>query len=301
MIEGVQYFPQTEPARLRGGGQGPWCCRPGWQRSGYSRMLTWFDRSGKQARCGGTAALVAKPGFRPMERRVALEQTDHDGRHVDVWTHNLASDASHAAPFGPGIEEASHLEPRWEAGAFTSSDDTLFFSLYLTSADGAGTSGEGSSTSKANSQTAWDWSRDGKYVLTAQGRRAVVHDNGRPAAAARWSRNRGRCATPSFPPTASSWLTLRMKLATRRFLFLLFPHSTANGRCRAAPEARSPAGAVTAKNFSISRPTVEIMNRRQISRPVPAFRFRRGPRHCFLTSPQPPVSALHFFSYDVNG
>jgi hypothetical protein len=57
-------------------------------KGGSISQLTWYDRSGKQS---GT---VRMPGsynnvrLSPDGRRVATDQTDADGRNIDVWIHN---------------------------------------------------------------------------------------------------------------------------------------------------------------------------------------------------------------------
>jgi eukaryotic-like serine/threonine-protein kinase len=290
--DAVQYFPQTNYAAFAVSGN-VLVAQTGAGKGAAPSQLTWFDRRGKPLGTVGPLALVANPKLSPDQRRVVVDQTDMDGRHVNVWTYDLSSDASTRLTFGLGLEEV----PIWSPDAkqvLYSSDDTLFFSLYLTNADGSGTS-EKVLDLKSQYQTAWDWSRDGKYVLTRkdgelwymttadrqphplvqkpwQVRNAQFSPDGKFVAYASDETGNSEIFVSPFPAFDSKWQVSRGAGGEE-------PRWRSDGRelFYLAPDRKLIAVDIkTSPSFQVGVPT-----------PL------------FLTSPQPPVSALHFFSYDL--
>jgi Tol biopolymer transport system component len=130
-------------------------------------QLAWFDRSGKPA---GT---VAQPGWyanvrlSPDGRRVAADQTDPDGRNIDVWVHELSRGTVTRLTFDPALDQT----PVWSADSqkvLFSSNRGGTFALYLKNADGSGSEQQLVDYGGALAN-AWDWSHDGKYVLVRKG------------------------------------------------------------------------------------------------------------------------------------
>ena len=165
--DAVQYFPQTNfavfdatantlVAQTRAG--------KGANRS----QLTWFDRHGKQMGIVGPSELVSNPKLSPDGKRVAVDQIDTDGRHVNIWIHDLNSDVASRLGFGPWLEQVTVWSPDGKQVIYTA-NEKLFFSLYRKKADGSG-SAEIFSDLGTPQQTPWDWSRDGKYVLARKDR-----------------------------------------------------------------------------------------------------------------------------------
>jgi eukaryotic-like serine/threonine-protein kinase len=109
LSDGVQYFPQTDLAVFSVTGSGPLVLQAG--KGVDKSQLTWFDRSGKRLGSVGPPGTFANPAISPDGRRVALEQTDADGRHVDIWTSDLASNAMTRLTFGPGLNEGPVWSP----------------------------------------------------------------------------------------------------------------------------------------------------------------------------------------------
>ncbi len=127
-------------------------------------QLTWFDRSGKPT---GAVAMPGSYGnvrLSPDGHRVAVDQINQEGRNVDVWIHELARGAMTRLTFDP----SPHQSPIWSPDGrkiLFSSNRKLGSQLYLMNADGSGSEGEVADLGAVAPVNAWDWSRDGKYVL----------------------------------------------------------------------------------------------------------------------------------------
>ena len=139
-------------------------------KGGSLSQLTWFDRSGKPA---GT---VGKPGsyfnvrLSPNGRRVAADQTDPNLRGGDIWIHEPGRGGSTRLTFDP----SSNVTPIWSPDGrqilFSSNRGISSGALYLKNADGSGPEEELANTgADALLPSAWDWSRDGKYILFSKG------------------------------------------------------------------------------------------------------------------------------------
>lgn len=130
-------------------------------------QLAWFDRSGKPAGTVGQPGWYDNVRLSPDGRRVATDQTDPDGRNVDVWVHELSRSTITRLTFDPALDQT----PVWKIDSqkvlYTSNRDGNF-DLYLKNADGSGPEkllvGYGGALANA-----WDWSHDGKYVLVRKG------------------------------------------------------------------------------------------------------------------------------------
>jgi serine/threonine protein kinase len=157
----VQYFPQTDLALFGVAGKAILIAQTG--KGGDKSQLTWFNRNGEPVGTIGTPGAFANPRISPDGRRVAFEQTDSDGRHVDIWIHELANNATARLTFGPGLIEVPVWSPDGKQIVYGSSQK-LYFSLYQKNADGSG-SGQEIADLGGQQQGVWDWSRDGKYVL----------------------------------------------------------------------------------------------------------------------------------------
>ena len=159
--DGVQYFPQTDLAVFDVAGKEILAVQTG--KGAAKSQLTWFDRNGRQLGAVGQAAPVSNPGLSPDGRRVAIDQTDGDGRLQNVWIHELASNAFTRLTFSPGLNQ----DPVWSSDgkriAYTGSQK-LNFTLYEKNADGSGSEHEIADLGVPQ-EGPWDWSRDGKYLL----------------------------------------------------------------------------------------------------------------------------------------
>ena len=161
----VLFFPQVMRAVFAASGANIVVAQTG--KGAHLSQLTWYDRSGKQV---GT---VGKPGWYNNlhlsldGHRVATDETDPDGRNIDIWVHEPARDATTRLTFDPALDQTPVWAPDGKTILF-SSNRGLNFRLYLKNADGSGTEAEVASAGFTLFNP-WHWSRDGKYVLLRKG------------------------------------------------------------------------------------------------------------------------------------
>ncbi len=289
--DAVQYFPQVNFASFAVSGS-VLVSQTGGGKGAAPSQLTWFDRAGKKLGTVGPLALVANPKLSPDQRRVAVDQTDIDGRHVNPWIYEVSSSDSSRLSYGTGLDEVPIWSPDGKRIIFAANDD-LVFRLYTQNADGSGTA-ERILDLDSPYQSPWDWSRDGKYLLARkegelwymttadrqahpvvqkpwQIRNAQFSPDGKFVAYASDETGNPEIFVSPFPTFDGKWQVSRGGGEEPRWrgdgkeLFYL------------APDRK-----LIAVDIKTS-PTFEVGS------PVPLF----------STSPQPPVSALHFFSYDV--
>ncbi|MBZ5547140.1 MAG: serine/threonine-protein kinase [Acidobacteriia bacterium] len=165
--DAVQYFPQTNFAVFDAAGK-TLVAQTRAGKGANKSQLTWFDRHGKQVGLVGPQELVSNPKLSPDGKRVAVDQIDTDGRHVNIWVHELNSDAASRLGFGPWLEQVTVWSPDGKQVIYTS-NEKLFFSLYIKNADGSG-SAQNMIDLGTPQQGPWDWSRDGKYILLRKDR-----------------------------------------------------------------------------------------------------------------------------------
>ena len=157
----VQYFPQTDLALFGVASNGTLVVQTG--KGAAKSQFTWFDRNGRPAGTVGTPGLLANPVLSADGRRVAFDQTDSDGRLINIWIHELANDAVTRLTFGRGLEQQPIWSPDGKRIAF-SSNQKLYFGLYQKNADGSGDEQEIVELNVYNAGP-WHWSRDGKFML----------------------------------------------------------------------------------------------------------------------------------------
>jgi eukaryotic-like serine/threonine-protein kinase len=126
-------------------------------------QLTWFDRSGKRAGNAGISGTYNTVRLSPDGSRAATSQTDPEGRNVDIWILQSARGVTTRLTFGPAFHQAPIWSPDGKQILF-SLVRRLSNQLYLKNADGSG-SEEKVFDPGHMTANAWDWSRDGKYVL----------------------------------------------------------------------------------------------------------------------------------------
>jgi Tol biopolymer transport system component len=157
----VQYFPQTDLALFGVAGKEALVTQTG--RGADKSQLTWFNRNGGTTGAIGTPGAFANPCISQDGRRLAFEQTDRDGRHIDIWIHELATNGTTRFTFGPGLNEIPVWSPDGKRIVYGSSRK-INFSMYQKNADGSG-SEHAIADLGGQAEGVWDWSRDDRYVL----------------------------------------------------------------------------------------------------------------------------------------
>jgi serine/threonine protein kinase/Tol biopolymer transport system component len=131
-------------------------------------QLNWFERTGASAGTVGMPASYDNVHLSPDGRRVATDQTDPDGRNIDVWVHEPAWGATTRLTFDPALDQTPVWSPDGKQILFASTR-RVGFRLYLKNADGSGPDEEVGDLGAGLLVNAWDWSRDGKNVLVRKG------------------------------------------------------------------------------------------------------------------------------------
>src|SRR5216684_170691 len=128
-------------------------------------QLTWFDRSGRPAGTIGVPESFNNVRLSPDGHRVAEDQTDTDGRNIDIWIREPIRGATARLTFDPSLDQT----PIWSSDGkkilFASNRKQLGFQLYVKNADGSGSDEEVANFGPGLQVSPWDWSRDTKYVL----------------------------------------------------------------------------------------------------------------------------------------
>jgi eukaryotic-like serine/threonine-protein kinase len=289
--DAVQYFPQINLAVFAVVGK-TLVAQIGAGKGANTSQLIWFDRHGKQLSSVGPPALVANPKISPDGRRVAVDQTDTDGRHVNIWIHDLTSDAPARLGFGPWLEQVTVWSPDGKQVVYTS-NEKLFFSLYSKNSDGSG-SAENILDLRTPQEGPWDWSHDGKYLLVRKERElwymTMPDRQAHPLLQSQWYiRNAQFSPDGKFVAYASS--------ETGKWEVYVSPFPGFGSKWPVSRNGgEEPRWRRDGKELFYLAPDGKLM----------AVDVRTGtgfesgsPVALFLTHPQQPISAMDFFSYDV--
>ncbi len=129
--------------------------------------LTWFDRNGKAQGKLSTPAWYYNVRFSPDGRKVAVDQTDPDGKNTDIYVHDLERDAVTRLTFEPSLDQSAVWSQDGRKIVFSSNRQGPF-RMYTKNADGTG-SEDLISDQGTQLLNPWDWSHDGKYILFRKG------------------------------------------------------------------------------------------------------------------------------------
>jgi len=160
----VLYFPSVDRAVFSVSGGEVLVTQTG--KGGSISQLTWFDRSGKLVGVVGASGSYNNVRLSPDGRRVATDQTDPDGRKIDIWVHEPARSARTRLTFDPGVDQTPIWSPDGKQILF-GSNRKIGFQLILKNADGSGS--EEQVADPGGVVNVWDWSHDGKYILFGKG------------------------------------------------------------------------------------------------------------------------------------
>ena len=164
IFEGVQYFPATQLAVFAVSGPGTLVAQTG--RGVDKSQLAWFDRSGKRLGDLGPPGHYGNPALSPDGRRLAFEQTEPDGRHVDIWIRDLGGDAAARITFNQGLNEQAVWSRDGKKLAFSNNADAGW-GLSQKNADGSGDE-QRVLPPPGGRIMFWDWAPDGKSRLVGK-------------------------------------------------------------------------------------------------------------------------------------
>src|SRR5262249_51808801 len=134
-------------------------------KGAYLSQLTWFDRDGREAGTMGSPGWYNNLNLSPNGTLVTFDQTDPDGRNVDVWVYDPSRQTSKRLTFDPSLDQAPVWSPDGKHVIFGSNREHLTFRLYIKNADGSGADKVLAEFPVGGLVNAWDWSQDGKYIL----------------------------------------------------------------------------------------------------------------------------------------
>jgi serine/threonine protein kinase/Tol biopolymer transport system component len=257
--------------------------------------LTWFDRSGKSAGTIGIPGSFGNVRLSSDGRRVAVDQTDPDGRRVDIWIHESTQGAATRLTFDPSGHQAPIWSPDGKQIVF-SANRTLGFRLYLKNADGSGSEEELPDLGSAAQANAWDWSRNGKYVLVKRSNElwylSWPERIAKPLLQAKWT-----VQSAQFSPDGRWIAYASNETGSMEVYVSSFPIGAGKWQVSSAG-GQEPRWRQDGKELFYLSGEGKMM-----AVPVKmGAGFEAGsPVTLFQTHRRQPISALHFFSYDVSG
>jgi Tol biopolymer transport system component len=160
----IQYLVQIDQGLFDAASNGTLIMETG--KSGTESQLTWFDHTGKKLESVGGIGSFANPSLSPDGTRVAYDQASPGGREIGVWVHDLTTDAATRLTLSASLNQVAVWSPDGKKLVFTS-NRTVFNRMFVKNADGSGPEEEitNPEQDKVRQVVAWDWSRDGKYLL----------------------------------------------------------------------------------------------------------------------------------------
>jgi eukaryotic-like serine/threonine-protein kinase len=257
-------------------------------------QLTWFDRSGKSSGTVGTPGIYNNVRLSPDGRRVAADQTDANGRNIDIWVHQPAQGATTRLTFDP----SAHQTPIWSPDGkqiLFSVNRKLGMQVYLKNADGSG-SEEGVVDLGAVLINSWDWSRDGKNVLVRKGNElwdlSWPERMPKPLFQARWT-----VRNAQFSP--DGWWIAYASNETGSMEIYVSPFPSASGKWQVSSGGgEEPRWRQDGKELFY----VSAEGKMMAVAVTAGASFKAGsPVALFQTHRRQPISSGNVFSYDVSG
>jgi len=259
-------------------------------------QLMWFDRTGKSAGSVGVPGSYNNVRLSPDGHRIATDQTDTDGRNIDIWVHEPVRRMVTRLTFDPSLDEAPIWSPDGKQIMFTSNRKQLGFHFYLKNADGSGFEEEVADLGPGLLANAWDWSRDGKYALIRKGIELWYFSwserVAKPLLQAKWTARNAQFSPDGRWVAYASNETGRMEIYVSAF-------PTANGKWQV-----SSAGGQEPRWRQDGRELFYLSAEGKLMAVAvtAGASFEAGlPTVLFQTHRRQPVSAQDFFSYDVSG
>jgi len=260
-------------------------------------QLMWFDRSGKLAGTVGMPGSYDNVRLSPDGHRVATDQTDPDGRKVDIWIHEPARGTARRLTFDPALDQTPVWSPDGKQILF-SSNRTASIQLILRNADGAGPEEQVADPGASGSVVVnvWDWSRDGKYVLFKKGNElwylSWPQRVTKPLLQAKWTLRNAQ-----FSPDGR-WMAYASN-ETGNMEIYVSPFSSGNGKWQiSSGGGQEPRWRQDGKELFY----VSAEGKMMAVAVTTGASFESGsPVALFQTHRRQPVSSQDVFSYDVSG
>ena len=255
--------------------------------------LTWFDRGGKLVGVVGVPGSYNNVRVSPDGHRVAADQTDPDGRRIDIWVHEPARGAAKRLTFDPGVDQTPIWSPDGKQILFAS-NRKLNFQLILKNADGSGS--EEQVADPGGVVNVWDWSHDGKYILFGKGNElwsvSWPERVAKPLLQANWT-----VRNVQLSPDGRWMAYASNETGSWEIYVSLFP--SANGKWQVSSAGgQEPRWRQDGKELFYLSADGKMM----AVAVTPGASFEAGsPVALFQTHRRQPVSAQDVFSYDVGG
>jgi eukaryotic-like serine/threonine-protein kinase len=290
----VLYFPSVDRAVFSVSGQGVLVTQTG--KSASISQLTWFDRGGKPAGTVGMPGPYNNVRLSPDGRRVATDQTDPNGRDIDIWIHEPARGATTRLTFGPSQDTTPIWRPDGKQILFTSNRKLGYEELYLKKADGSGAEEQVADPGATVPVNVWDWSRDGEYVLFRKRNElwslSWPERVTKPLLQAKWT-----VRNAQFSPDGRWMAYASNETGSMEIYVSSFP--TGNGKWQVSsaggdePRWRQDGKELFYLSSEGKMMAVAVTAGARFQANSPVTLFQTHPRH--------PVSAQDAFSYDVSG
>lgn len=258
-------------------------------------QLTWYDRSGKLTGAVGVPGSYNNVRLSPDGRRVATDQTDSDGHNIDVWIHEATGGATTRFTFDPAADQTPVWSPDGKQILFSSSR-RLGFRLYVKNADGSGPEEEVVDLGADSQVNAWEWSRDGKYVLLRKRNELWYLSWPERVAKPLWQ-PKWTVRNAQFSPDGR-WMAYASN-ETGSWEIFVSPFPSVNGKWQVSSSGgEEPRWRQDGKELFYLSAEGKMM---AVAVKTVAS-FEAGPPvTLFQTQRRQPISALDLFSYDVSG
>jgi eukaryotic-like serine/threonine-protein kinase len=287
----VLYFPAVDRAVFSVSGGEVLVTQTG--KGGSISQLTWFDRSGKLVGVVGASGSYNNVRLSPDGRRVATDQTDPDGRKIDIWVHEPARSARTRLTFDPGVDQTPIWSPDGKQILF-GSNRKIGFQLILKKADGSGS--EEQVADPGGVVNVWDWSHDGKYILFGKGNEvwsvSWPERVAKPVLQANWT-----VRNAQFSPDGR-WMAY-VSNETGSWEIYVSPFPSANNKWQVSSAGgQEPRWRQDGKELFYLSADGKMM---AVAVKTGASFEGSSPVALFQTHRRQPVSLLDVFSYDVSG
>jgi Tol biopolymer transport system component len=289
----VLYFPQVDRAVFSVSSGEVLVTQTG--KGASLSQLTWFDRSGKPTGTVGTPGSYHNIRLSPDGRRIATDQTDPDGRNIDIWAHEPARGMTTRLTFDPALDYGPVWSPDGKQILFGSSR-RLAFRLYLKNADGSGPEKEVVDLGVEWQLVVWDWSSDSKDVLLRKGSELWYitwpERIAKPLLQAKWT-----VRNAQFSPDGR-WMAYASN-ETGSWEIYVSPFPSANGKWQVSSAGgQEPRWRRDGKELFYLSAEGKMM---AVAVTAGASFAAGSPVALFQTHRRQPISSTDVFSYDVSG